>query len=131
MAIRALIFYRGNLDETKMIRMQNTLINGTFWGCLKKMADLRRCYSTHAKLPELTSVRYKIQRGFYNVISDTDVRFFDALLGSNRLLTDPDDCQSYNIDFTKTVRGVRLCHFSRGKKSNLQFFSLYNLLMQI
>lgn len=70
------------------------------------MADLRRCYSTHAKLPELTSVRYKIQRGFYNVISDTDVRFFDALLGSNRLVTDPDDCQSYNIDFTKTVRGA-------------------------
>lgn len=61
-------------------------------------------YSTK---PELTSVRYKMQRGPYNTISTTDIRFFDSLLGPNRLITDPDECESYNIDFPSTVRGKR------------------------
>ncbi|XP_026830791.1 D-2-hydroxyglutarate dehydrogenase, mitochondrial [Ooceraea biroi] len=89
-----------------MFGIQSALISVSFWRCLKKMTHLHRCYSTGTKLPELTSVRYKIQRGPYNTISDADVRFFDALLGSNRLVTDPDECESYNIDFPKTVRGA-------------------------
>ncbi|XP_014480949.1 PREDICTED: D-2-hydroxyglutarate dehydrogenase, mitochondrial [Dinoponera quadriceps] len=64
----------------------------------------RRCYASNAK-PELTSIRYKVRRGPYASISTADVRFFDGLLDSNRIITDPEECESYNIDFPKTVRG--------------------------
>lgn len=66
-----------------------------------------RYYATGGARPELTSIRYKMQRGPYATITDADVRFFDSLLGSSRLIMDPDECESYNIDFPKTVRGKR------------------------
>ncbi|KAG5327186.1 D2HDH protein, partial [Pseudoatta argentina] len=65
-----------------------------------------RYYSTGAAKPELTSIRYKIQRGPYATVTDADVCFFESLLGSSRIITDPDECESYNIDFAKTVRGA-------------------------
>lgn len=65
-----------------------------------------RYYATGGARPELTSIRYKMQRGPYATITDADVRFFDSLLGSSRLIMDPDECESYNIDFPKTVRGA-------------------------
>lgn len=73
--------------------------------CLEKIT--RRCYATGSAKPELTSIRYQMRRGPYATITDADVRFFDSLLGSNRLITDADECESYNIDFAKTVRGKR------------------------
>lgn len=76
---------------------------------LRKITVMQRCYSGGAK-PELTSVRYKIRRGPYATISTSDVRFFDSLLSSNQVVTDPDECESYNIDFPKTVRGKYCKH---------------------
>lgn len=73
--------------------------------CSGKIAS--RYYATGGAKPELTSVRYKMRRGSYATIADADVRFFDSLLDSNRVITDPDECESYNIDFAKTVRGKR------------------------
>ncbi|XP_032683219.1 D-2-hydroxyglutarate dehydrogenase, mitochondrial [Odontomachus brunneus] len=70
-----------------------------------RIAGLSRCYSANAK-PELTSIRYKVRRGPYASISTADVRFFDGLLGSHRIITDPEECESYNIDFPNTVRGA-------------------------
>lgn len=72
--------------------------------CSGKVAS--RCYATGGAKPELTSIRYKMRRGPYATITDADVRFFDSLLGSNRVITDSDECESYNIDFPKTVRGA-------------------------
>jgi hypothetical protein len=72
--------------------------------CLRKITG--RYYATSAK-PELTSIRYKVRRGPYATVTDADIRFFDSLLGSNRFITDPDECEKYNIDFPKTVRGKR------------------------
>ncbi|XP_020293685.1 D-2-hydroxyglutarate dehydrogenase, mitochondrial [Pseudomyrmex gracilis] len=72
---------------------------------LRKFTLMQRCYSGSAK-PELTSVRYKVRRGPYAAISTSDLRFFDSLLSSNQVVTDPDECESYNIDFPKTVRGT-------------------------
>ncbi|XP_011701190.1 PREDICTED: D-2-hydroxyglutarate dehydrogenase, mitochondrial isoform X2 [Wasmannia auropunctata] len=72
--------------------------------CSGKIAS--RYYSISAAKPELTSIRYKIRRGPYATVTDADVRFFDSLLGSNGLITDPDECEGYNIDFAKTVRGA-------------------------
>lgn len=36
------------------------------------------------------------------------MRFFERLLGGDRLLTDPEECESYNIDFPKTLRGEQI-----------------------
>lgn len=71
--------------------------------CSGKIAG--RYYSAGTAKPELTSIRYKTQRGPYAMVTDADVRFFESLLGSSHLITDPDECESYNIDFAKTVRG--------------------------
>lgn len=64
-----------------------------------------RCYSTKTK-PELTSIRYKIQRGPYSKLTDEHVNYFEGLLDRNRVITDPDECDGYNIDFANTVRGM-------------------------
>lgn len=72
----------------------------------EKIRSTHRCYSTRGAKPDLTSVRYKIQRGPYATISSADIRFFDSLVGSNRVITDPDECEGYNIDLAKTVRGT-------------------------
>lgn len=62
-----------------------------------------RYYSTK---PELTSIRYKIQRGPYSMLTDEHVNFFERLLDRNRVITDPEECDGYNIDFANTVRGM-------------------------
>ncbi|XP_012234746.1 D-2-hydroxyglutarate dehydrogenase, mitochondrial [Linepithema humile] len=74
--------------------------------CSEKIKGTHRYYSTCGAKPELTSIRYKMQRGPYATISNADIRFFESLVGSNRLITDPDECEGYNIDFPKTVRGA-------------------------
>lgn len=60
--------------------------------------------STNSK-PEFTSSRYKVDRGPYANLSDKDVSFFTSLLGQSRVITDPDDCYGYNVDWIKMVRG--------------------------
>lgn len=55
--------------------------------------------------PEPTSVRYKVTRGPYATVTNSHLRFFEDLLGKDRLLTDPDECESYNVDWVKMVRG--------------------------
>lgn len=56
-------------------------------------------------LPELTSVRYKVERGPYATLTDSHVNFFTNLLDQNRVITDPDECEGYNVDWVKMVRG--------------------------
>lgn len=56
--------------------------------------------------PELTSVRYKVERGPYAVIGDAHTSFFNGLLGTERVITEPDECDSYNIDWLRIVKGM-------------------------
>ncbi|KAG7199803.1 hypothetical protein KM043_000465 [Ampulex compressa] len=60
---------------------------------------------TSVAKPELTSVRYRVERGPYSRISEAHLAFFNGLLDRNRIVTDPEECDGYNIDFAKTVRG--------------------------
>lgn len=60
--------------------------------------------SSSAK-PELTSVRYKVERGPYATLTESHVNFFKNLLEQNRVITDPEECEGYNIDWVKMVRG--------------------------
>ncbi|XP_031789445.1 D-2-hydroxyglutarate dehydrogenase, mitochondrial [Nasonia vitripennis] len=55
--------------------------------------------------PELTAVRYKVERGPYAVIGDAHASFFNGLLGPERVITEPDECDSYNIDWLRIVKG--------------------------
>ncbi|XP_066584298.1 D-2-hydroxyglutarate dehydrogenase, mitochondrial [Prorops nasuta] len=66
----------------------------------------RNAWTSSVSLPELTSVRYKdTKRGPYATLTDKHVQFFNNLLGTNRTITDPNECETYNIDFARTVRG--------------------------
>ncbi|XP_063986947.1 D-2-hydroxyglutarate dehydrogenase, mitochondrial [Diachasmimorpha longicaudata] len=62
-----------------------------------------RFFATDTK-PELTSVRYKVKRGPYGEVTSDHVDYFRKLMGS-RALTDPDECDKYNVDWIKMVRG--------------------------
>ena len=55
----------------------------------------------------LTRVRHpKLCRSpHYGTITDKHVSFFERLLPDGRVLTNPDDCLSYNIDWIKTCQG--------------------------
>ncbi|XP_008553768.1 D-2-hydroxyglutarate dehydrogenase, mitochondrial [Microplitis demolitor] len=56
-------------------------------------------------MPDLTAVRYKVKREPFGEITGTHVNFFEQLLGHNRVITDPNECDSYNVDWIKMVRG--------------------------
>lgn len=82
--------------------------------------------------PDFTSDRYKVERGPYANICNDHVTFFNNLLGQNRVITDAEECEGYNIDYSKIVRGKWKCvrilfswsfEFSCGNclKSNLLF----------
>lgn len=62
-------------------------------------------YYTSNIQTDLTSVRYNVKRGPFEKINNGHVNFFTDLLGKNRVTTDPDECDTYNIDWIKMVRG--------------------------
>lgn len=70
--------------------------------------DNSRCASSSAGpvQPELTAVRYKVERGPYAILGDAHVAFFESLLGPDRCITDPDECDGYNVDWFRTVKGT-------------------------
>ncbi|KAJ9600104.1 hypothetical protein L9F63_009615 [Diploptera punctata] len=56
---------------------------------------------------ELTSVRYAgVKRGNYAQLSEKHVQQFERILPKERVLTDPSDVQSYNVDWLRMVRGA-------------------------
>ncbi|KAJ8929674.1 hypothetical protein NQ314_017601 [Rhamnusium bicolor] len=61
-------------------------------------------------LPELTKDRYPhVKRGDYATLDENHLRFFTELLGTNRIVTDPSQCEGYNVDWIKNVRGYSQC----------------------
>ena len=55
----------------------------------------------------LTRVRHpKLRRSpHYAALTDKDISFFEKLLPSEQIITNPDDCLPYNIDWIKTCQG--------------------------
>ncbi|KAF5277755.1 hypothetical protein FQR65_LT03735 [Abscondita terminalis] len=75
----------------------------------KPLLSLLRHYTSET-LPQLTKDRYPhIKRGNYAVLTQDHIRYFVDLLGQHRVLNDPSDCEIYNIDFIKAVRGYSQC----------------------
>lgn len=75
-------------------------------GSTKWLLNGCRHRSSHQRIqPELTSVRYKVERGPYAAINDAHAAFFTRILGQDRVLTEPDECDSYNVDWLHMVKG--------------------------
>ncbi|XP_063242747.1 D-2-hydroxyglutarate dehydrogenase, mitochondrial-like isoform X2 [Bacillus rossius redtenbacheri] len=56
---------------------------------------------------QLTAERYPdVKRGNYSVLADRHLQFFESILGRERVLTDPDDVEPYNVDWLRMVRGA-------------------------
>ena len=64
-----------------------------------------RFNSTKKLTPDFTCNRYKIERGSYAKLTDTHKSFFEELLGRNRVISNSEECEGYNVDWLKTVRG--------------------------
>lgn len=49
-----------------------------------------------------------MKRGDYASLDENHLKFFrDLLEGGGRVLSDPSDCEGYNVDWIKNVRGIR------------------------
>ncbi|XP_033363227.1 D-2-hydroxyglutarate dehydrogenase, mitochondrial isoform X3 [Bombus vosnesenskii] len=101
----------------EILKIQNTRYNMEFQILVQNMnsptllrtlrhTSICRFFSTK---PAFTCDRYKMKRGPYANISNDHVSFFNELLGRNRVITDAEECEGYNIDYSKIVRGVLTC----------------------
>ncbi|ERL93202.1 hypothetical protein D910_10499 [Dendroctonus ponderosae] len=73
--------------------------------CIRRQQKSQRA----SNLPELTKDRYAVKRGDYAMLNGQHLQFFTDLLGSKRVLTSAEECQPYNIDWIKNVRGYSRC----------------------
>lgn len=46
-----------------------------------------------------------VKRGNFATLDENHLKFFKDALGANRVITDEAECQSYNVDWIKNVRG--------------------------
>lgn len=46
-----------------------------------------------------------VKRGNFAELNDSHLKFFEELVGKDRIITDAAECESYNIDWIKNVRG--------------------------
>lgn len=53
----------------------------------------------------LTSERYRVQRLPFALVSDSDVAFFERVM-PGRVITNPEELKSFNVDWLKSVRGT-------------------------
>ncbi|XP_050307084.1 D-2-hydroxyglutarate dehydrogenase, mitochondrial [Anthonomus grandis grandis] len=60
-------------------------------------------------LPDLTKDRYPVNRADFATLGDKHLQFFRDLLGPQRVITDPAECEGYNVDWIKAVRGYSTC----------------------
>lgn len=49
--------------------------------------------------------RYNIDRGKFGTLDDTHYGYFEDLLGKDRVIRDPEECEAYNVDWVKNVKG--------------------------
>ena len=80
--------------------------------------------SSTNSMPDLTSERYKVKRGPFASITEGHVQFFKKILDNNKVITDADECYSYNVDWVKMVRG-KLCSILDVYHFFLQYLIFY------
>ncbi|CAG9814444.1 unnamed protein product [Phaedon cochleariae] len=73
-------------------------------------AASRRFASGGTLIPQLTKDRYPdVCRGAFSELTDRHVGHFRELLGADRVVTDEDECEGFNVDWIKNVRGYSRC----------------------
>ncbi|XP_075214603.1 D-2-hydroxyglutaric acid dehydrogenase isoform X2 [Lycorma delicatula] len=114
----------------KILSVTQFLLNG-----LRKHENIRCLhtgYISHQKQFVLTKDRYPhIKRGNYTELNDNHVKFFKDLLGSDRVLTDPNDVQPYNTDWIKMVCGTLVCEAGCVLETLDQELEKHNLMMPL
>lgn len=48
-----------------------------------------------------------VKRGDFAMLNGQHLQYFTDLLGPQRVITNADECQPYNIDWIKNVRGTK------------------------
>lgn len=76
---------------------------------LTKVNILSRCsiwllFNLFFALPEFKD-KYSVQRGNFATITNADITHFKSILSPDRCITDPNDIETYNMDFYRTYRG--------------------------
>ncbi|XP_076269357.1 D-2-hydroxyglutarate dehydrogenase, mitochondrial-like isoform X1 [Rhynchophorus ferrugineus] len=65
--------------------------------------------SVHARSfgskPDFTKNTFNIERGFYNYLQEPHLKYFQQLLGEQRVVTDLSDLEKYNVDWFLQMRG--------------------------
>ncbi|XP_030747862.1 D-2-hydroxyglutarate dehydrogenase, mitochondrial-like isoform X2 [Sitophilus oryzae] len=56
-------------------------------------------------LPDFTKNTFNVERGFYNYFQEPHLRFFQNLLGNERVVTDLIDLEKHNVDWYLQFRG--------------------------
>ncbi|KAJ8918438.1 hypothetical protein NQ315_008135 [Exocentrus adspersus] len=79
------------------LRILNTLVNFLNCGEGKSINPFSQDRYPHVK------------RGDYTSLDADHLNFFRGLLGEGRVLTKPEDCEAYNVDWIKNVRGYSRC----------------------
>lgn len=51
---------------------------------------------------------FNIERGFYNYLQEPHLKYFQQLLGEQRVITDLSDLEKYNVDWFLQMRGTVL-----------------------
>jgi len=79
----------------------------------KNLVKFNRTFTTFSVLrsqTKLTSERYpNLARGNFAVLDDADLKHFEGILDSGRVLTDSSEVSGYNEDWLRTVRGASRC----------------------
>ncbi|XP_056634624.1 D-2-hydroxyglutarate dehydrogenase, mitochondrial [Diorhabda sublineata] len=77
---------------------------------LERPFQFSRQLASASTLPQLTKDRYPyVKRGQYANLDQHHLKYFKDLLGPNRVITDTDECQGFNIDWIRSVRGYSQC----------------------
>jgi hypothetical protein len=92
----------------------------TFLSCISSgksgVLTLKKCL--HSK-PNFTKNNYNIIRGNYSHVEEEHLYYFRKLLGETRIVTDLSDLEKYNVDWHKSLRGIKIKNYDIENMQNL------------
>lgn len=59
---------------------------------------------------KLTKDVYKVKRGEFATLNDKHLQLFENILSKERVLTDSQDVDNYNVDWIKMLRGMLISY---------------------
>ncbi|XP_040982697.1 D-2-hydroxyglutarate dehydrogenase, mitochondrial isoform X2 [Aquila chrysaetos chrysaetos] len=93
----------GTLQRRKLSGVPTSVVSRP-WGMRPRGRRALHAASSSFQEVMLTSERYRVQRLPFALVSDTDVAFFERVM-PGRVITNPEELKSFNVDWLKSVRG--------------------------